>query len=322
VDQITKLWGLHRILPYPNGIDSAQTSPQIILLPCKLQMSNQRSSRTKKSSLSSDVEKKNDNQEVSSQLNDNPVGADGTLAVEIDSSSSWSGVKRLRTSVATTFPDTDREDQDAGKMSSTQERVASAAYVPTSTEGDDDTLADLTPQQLASLTRSERKRYREKKRRTEVNKGFDDLLNLLVEIDNRTTVEPDERTRHATTRNVDSTGNETPRNRGLSVDSSIAAPLALAPANDDALVSRVDLISRAISKLRQLHTENEQRKLIIHELTRTLDSQEKSSAASHDVSTAGGNPGILPSLWAAATPAATLSGFPVGGKNVSVISFC
>ena len=33
------------------------------------------------------------------------------------------------------------------------------------------------------MSRSERKRDREKKRRSDVNKGFDNLMNLLLEID-------------------------------------------------------------------------------------------------------------------------------------------
>lgn len=36
---------------------------------------------------------------------------------------------------------------------------------------------------FARMSRSERKRYREKKRRSEVNKGFDDLLALLLKVE-------------------------------------------------------------------------------------------------------------------------------------------
>lgn len=35
---------------------------------------------------------------------------------------------------------------------------------------------------FAQMTRSERKRYREKKRRSEVNKGFDDLTSVLLRV--------------------------------------------------------------------------------------------------------------------------------------------
>jgi hypothetical protein len=38
----------------------------------------------------------------------------------------------------------------------------------------------FSPEDLSKLSRSERKRHREKKRRSDVNKGFDDLINLLV----------------------------------------------------------------------------------------------------------------------------------------------
>jgi hypothetical protein len=44
-------------------------------------------------------------------------------------------------------------------------------------------IDDPSPADLAQMSRSERKRHREKKRRNKVNAGFDDLKALLVRID-------------------------------------------------------------------------------------------------------------------------------------------
>ena len=41
----------------------------------------------------------------------------------------------------------------------------------------------FSTEELSRMSRSERKRHREKKRRSDVNKGFDDLMSLLIEID-------------------------------------------------------------------------------------------------------------------------------------------
>lgn len=40
-----------------------------------------------------------------------------------------------------------------------------------------------TADDFARMSRSERKRYREKKRRNEVNKGFDDLMAMLLKVE-------------------------------------------------------------------------------------------------------------------------------------------
>ena len=95
----------------------------------------------------------------------------------------------------------------------------------------------LSPEALAHMSRSERKRHREKKRRNDVNKGFDDLMELLVEIDPVVKAEHDDRAR-----------------RGG------------ATANDDHLLSRVELIGRTVDVLRRVHKENEERKQIIQQL--------------------------------------------------------
>lgn len=109
---------------------------------------------------------------------------------------------------------------------------------------DDDDDDFFTSENLSKMSRSERKRHREKKRRSDVNKGFDDLMALLIDIDPGVRAEADERAR-----------------RGQFKGS--------AGALEDNLLSRVDLISRTVEVLRRVHRENEENKLIIKHLTNT-----------------------------------------------------
>lgn len=102
---------------------------------------------------------------------------------------------------------------------------------------------DISPEAMARMSRSERKRHREKKRRSDVNKGFDDLMTLLVEIDPSVRAEAEERARRGQWKGQ-------------------------LGAQEDNLLSRVDLISRTVEVLRRVHRENEERKLIIASLTR------------------------------------------------------
>ena len=112
------------------------------------------------------------------------------------------------------------------------------------TEDDDADLEGLTPAELAKMSRSERKRHREKKRRSDVNKGFDELMTLLLEIDPTVRAEAEERARRGQWKG----------NFG---------------AQEDNLLNRVDLIGRAVEVLRRIHRENEERKHIIASLTRS-----------------------------------------------------
>jgi hypothetical protein len=108
---------------------------------------------------------------------------------------------------------------------------------------DDDSGDDLpSAEELSKMTRSERKRHREKKRRNDVNKGFDDLMTLLLEIDPDVRLEAEERARRGQWKG------------------SIGA-------QEENLLSRVDLISRTVQVLSRVHRENEERKLIIESLT-------------------------------------------------------
>lgn len=111
-------------------------------------------------------------------------------------------------------------------------------------ENESDEQDVLSADAIAQMTRSERKRHREKKRRSDVNKGFDDLTSLLWEIDPTMRMEAEERTSRLQTKGQ-----------------SGGPPEA-------ALLSRVDLINRAAQLLRRLHNENEQNKSIISALTR------------------------------------------------------
>mmetsp|Transcript_5681 Transcript_5681/g.11032 ORF Transcript_5681/g.11032 Transcript_5681/m.11032 type:complete len:237 (-) Transcript_5681:93-803(-) len=99
---------------------------------------------------------------------------------------------------------------------------------------DDDEVL-LSPEALAHMSRSERKRHRERKRRSDVNKGFDDLMEVLVEIDPVVKAEANDRARRGTV-------------------------------SDEHLLSRVELIGRTVEVLGRVHKENEERKMIIQQL--------------------------------------------------------
>jgi Helix-loop-helix DNA-binding domain len=103
---------------------------------------------------------------------------------------------------------------------------------------------DLKPEDLSRLSRSERKRHREKKRRSDVNKGFDDLMSLLVEIDPDIRAEAEDRVKR------------------VQYKSNMAAA-------EENLLSRVDLIARTVEVLRRVHQENEENKKIISNLLGT-----------------------------------------------------
>jgi hypothetical protein len=104
-------------------------------------------------------------------------------------------------------------------------------------------LVGLSAEEIAKMSRSERKRHREKKRRSDVNKGFDELMTLLLEIDPSVRAEAEERARRGQWKGQ-------------------------LGAHEDNLLSRVDLISRTVEVLRRIHRENEERKLMIASLTR------------------------------------------------------
>jgi hypothetical protein len=97
--------------------------------------------------------------------------------------------------------------------------------------------------EVAAMSRSERKRHREKKRRSDVNKGFDELTALLLEIDPEVRAEAEEK----------ASKGQCKRSLG---------------AHEDNVLSRVDLISTTIKVLRRIHQENEKHKRVIEDLAK------------------------------------------------------
>jgi hypothetical protein len=131
----------------------------------------------------------------------------------------------------------------AGLDSSSSSVGIDAAYTKKRSRNIGDDEDSLSPEDLFRLSSADRKRHREKKRRKNVNKGFDDLMNLLVEIDPKVRIEAEERAR-----------------RGQWKER--------IGAQEENLLGRVDLITRTADVLRRVHRENEERKVVIAELTR------------------------------------------------------
>jgi len=169
----------------------------------------------------------------------------------------------------------DRRDAMSGQIAAS---VSSKRPPPDACE--DETIEGISPEEMAKMSRSERKRHREKKRRSDVNKGFDELMTLLLEIDPSVRAEAEERARRGQWKGQ-------------------------LGAQEDNLLSRVDLISRTVEVLRRIHHENEERKLIIASLTR--------GGAS------GGGVGAgLGSLGSAGYPGLSPAGAPMGASHDEV----
>jgi hypothetical protein len=109
---------------------------------------------------------------------------------------------------------------------------------------DEEEIEDISADNFAKMSRSERKRHREKKRRSDVNRGFDELMTLLLEIDPQVRLEAEERARRGQWKGTFG-------------------------AHEENLLSRVDLIGRTVEVLRRIHRENEERKHIIASLTQS-----------------------------------------------------
>jgi hypothetical protein len=154
------------------------------------------------------------------------------------------------------------------------------------------------PSKLAMMSRSERKRHREKKRRSDVNRGFEDLIGLLVEVDSGVRLEvEEERARRLQARagagpgagsgsgDASSTGKSKTRRAETAASAATSASTG-----DDNILSRVDMIDRATTVLRRLHAENEQRKVLIEHLMAQqqgrLQNADPSTAASRSRSSA------------------------------------
>jgi hypothetical protein len=98
---------------------------------------------------------------------------------------------------------------------------------------------------LHDLSRSEKKREREKKRREDVNRGFDHLMSLIFMIDPELKAEAEDRQRK-----------------------SLGDLLKTKP--EALLLSRIELINAAIATLQRVHDENEKRKMTIAVLSKGL----------------------------------------------------
>jgi Helix-loop-helix DNA-binding domain len=118
--------------------------------------------------------------------------------------------------------------------------VSFAAAADKKRKHDAITEEEPTEQEVAAMSRSERKRHREKKRRSDVNKGFDELMSLLLEIDPEVRADAEER----------ASKGQCKRSLG---------------AHEDNVLSRVDLIGTAVRVLRRVHTENEKHKKMIED---------------------------------------------------------
>mmetsp|Transcript_32451 Transcript_32451/g.67673 ORF Transcript_32451/g.67673 Transcript_32451/m.67673 type:complete len:312 (-) Transcript_32451:231-1166(-) len=155
----------------------------------------------------------------------------------------------------------------------------------------------FTNEELAKMSRSERKRHREKKRRNDVNKGFDDLMNLLLEIDPVVRAEAEDRAKRGQWKG----------NIG---------------AQEENLLSRVDLITRAIEVLRRVHKENEDRKLIIEQLLRNAKNEQPTPSAETSLNLhlqrRSANPGPSAASAAAASQSFHAAGAHLGYQNIGL----
>eukprot|EP00977_Amphora_coffeiformis_P001513 scaffold296_cov102-Amphora_coffeaeformis.AAC.1 len=140
-----------------------------------------------------------------------------------------------------------KNESDTDSHSTSKKRVRD--------EAEEDGIV-LSPEVLAKMSRSERKRHREKKRRSDVNKGFDDLTALLLEIDPVVRAEAEDRARRGQWKG----------NIG---------------GQEDNILSRVELINRTVEVIRRVHKENEQRKLIIEQLLQRPSASTTSSSYLH-----------------------------------------
>ena len=147
----------------------------------------------------------------------------------------------------TTF-DEDRigEEGKPKKESADEKRKEPASHI------DRDHVAHAVREDRATATsnfidmsRSERKRDREKKRRGDVNRGLDELQALLFLIDPELKAEAEERRRKSHNKPVHST-------------------------EPEPMISRVELINSAVTVLRRIHRENEERKVVISHLATGL----------------------------------------------------
>jgi len=134
-----------------------------------------------------------------------------------------------------------KEKEDKGEESKPQaSNIGKEPSADAITYGEEVESAYETAASLAESSRAERKRHREKQRRSDVNKGLDQLMELVFIIDPQLKFEAEERARKASGGRTAST--------------------------DAPILSRVELINSAVATLERVHHENEQRKIVITHL--------------------------------------------------------
>lgn len=121
---------------------------------------------------------------------------------------------------------------------------------------------------FVDMSRSERKRDREKKRRSDVNRGLDELMALVFLIDPELKAEAEERRRKSHSNRI------------------------LHTTELEAMLSRVELINSAVIIMKRIHRENEERKVVISHLSMGLLAARSGSAGQQ----------ALPPSFAAAYP--------------------
>lgn len=116
-----------------------------------------------------------------------------------------------------------------------------------SSPAEEDEPLHATDDPETTTKKSERKRQREKQRRSDLANAFDELGALMAKI------EPED---------LDDSGNSRKRKRGKSTDSHDADQ------GDSSGMTRLDLIGRTIETIRRLHRENAELKHNLEEMRR------------------------------------------------------
>jgi hypothetical protein len=119
------------------------------------------------------------------------------------------------------------------------------------------TVDEPSADEFARMTRSERKKYREKKRRSDVNKGFDELMALLMRVDPglKAEIEEQEKAKKYQSKVSQSTD------------------------GDNHVLNRVDLISRTTMALERMYRQNQEQKALIAELSQGTSGDVDAAAA-------------------------------------------
>lgn len=139
------------------------------------------------------------------------------------------------------------------KETSVEDEPGASAEGTSAGSAEDEPEIDLKMAHI-NTARTERKRNREKQRRSDVNKGLDQLIYLVFAIDPQLKKEAEERAK------------KNPHGgRSLTAD--------------NALLSRVELLNCAVATLQHVHQENEERKMVIARLAEGLLGRKGNGAA-------------------------------------------